>query len=455
MDMSLNFTAACAANDGLIKRHQRERTVPIPLSITPIPGYPDKLALYKMAASPFWQVRCWMMGRTHRRSTKTHNLKRAQQFAKAFFEELVVYNTQAQATLAAQEAQADALNATGRMGKTKTRSFGDLAELMFANEQSRCDRGEFSRGSVQVLRNRLDVYVLPRWGQHMPQEVDFSALLAFVQMLSAKMSSITVSQYLVVVRKVLSYAVSVGSLAYLPEFPKIKVSSTSRGAFTPSEYWRIVRTARQLRGQAHPQSRTVLRTNYKLRSNDLNMPPDVAWCMVFMVNSFIRPSDLKTLKHKHVEVVRHQNTYLRLTLPATKKHDKPMVTLQPAVRVYERLRAHHGLSGKARPEDYLFLPHIKDRNYALMVLSLHFNWILRLTGLKQGALGQDRSLYSLRHSSITFRLLYGQGIDLLTLARNARTSVNVINNHYASTVSSEQNIGLLQSRRPQMSRASG
>ena len=103
----------------------------------------------------------------------------------------------------------------------------------------------------------------------------------------------------------------------------------------------------------------------------------------------------------------------------------------------------------------MFLPHIKDRNYALMVLSLHFNWILRLTGLKQGALGQDRSLYSLRHSSITFRLLYGQGIDLLTLARNARTSVNVINNHYASTVSSEQNIGLLQSRRPQMSRASG
>jgi hypothetical protein len=132
-----------------------------------------------MAASPFWQVRCWMMGRTHRRSTKTHNLKRAQQFAKAFFEELVVYNTQAQAALAAQEAQDDAVDATGRMGKTKTRCFGDLAELMFTNEQSRCDRGEFSRGSVQVLRNRLDVYVLPRWGQHMPQEVDFSALLAF------------------------------------------------------------------------------------------------------------------------------------------------------------------------------------------------------------------------------------------------------------------------------------
>ena len=60
-------------------------------------------------------------------------------------------------------------------------------------------------------------------------------------------------------------------------------------------------------------------------------------------------------------------------------------------------------------------------------------------------------MYSLRHSAITFRLLYGQGIDLLTLARNARTSVEVINNHYASTVSGEQNIALLQSRRTRAS----
>jgi hypothetical protein len=93
------------------------------------------------------------------------------------------------------------------------------------------------------------------------------------------------------------------------------------------------------------------------------------------------------------------------------------------------------------------LPDLKDRNYALAVLGLMFNWVLKVTGYKQNAHGQPRSMYSLRHSSITFRLLYGQGIDLLTLARNARTSVEVINNHYASSVSGEQNIALLQSRR--------
>ena len=177
------------------------------------------------------------------------------------------------------------------------------------------------------------------------------------------------------------------------------------------------------------------------------MPPDLAWAVGFMVNSFIRPSDLKTLKHRHVEVVRGKNTYLRLTLPETKKHDAPIVTLFPAVRIYREIVKYQQPRGKANPNDYLFLPELRDRNYALTVLSLMFNWVLAVTGYKQNAHGQPRSMYSLRHSAITFRLLYGQGIDLLTLARNARTSVEVINNHYASTVSGEQNIALLQSRR--------
>ncbi len=46
-----------------------------------------------------------------------------------------------------------------------------------------------------------------------------------------------------------------------------------------------------------------------------------------------------------------------------------------------------------------------------------------------------------------FRLLYGKGIDLLTLARNARTSVQMIEEFYASQLTAEMNIGLLQSRR--------
>ena len=45
------------------------------------------------------------------------------------------------------------------------------------------------------------------------------------------------------------------------------------------------------------------------------------------------------------------------------------------------------------------------------------------------------------------RLLYGQGIDLLTLAKNARTSVEMIERFYASELNAEMNVGMLQSRR--------
>ena len=46
-----------------------------------------------------------------------------------------------------------------------------------------------------------------------------------------------------------------------------------------------------------------------------------------------------------------------------------------------------------------------------------------------------------------FRLVYGQGIDMLILARNARTSVQMIERFYASQLSGERNVEMLQSRR--------
>ena len=71
------------------QRPARERTVPIPETLTPVPGYPQKLAVFKMAASRYWQVRCWMAGRTYRRSTQTQSLRMAQSFARQFYEQLM------------------------------------------------------------------------------------------------------------------------------------------------------------------------------------------------------------------------------------------------------------------------------------------------------------------------------------------------------------------------------
>ena len=435
------FTAA-AANDPVLRTQARERTVPIPATITPVPGYPRKLSVFKIAASKFWQVRCWIAGRTHRRSTQTQSLRMAQSFARDFYEQLLAQS----ASLRIEPTSSSVVShATTAVKPQKT--FAAMASQMMANERARVERGELSAAGLKIMRNRLDAHILDRWGKLSPADIDYSQLLTFTQFLSKTFSTTTVSQYLVVVRKILTMAVAVGALEKLPEFPKVRVQTNSRGAFTPTEYWRIMRTARKLQYTRHPDSELMLRKNYRLRTPECTMPPDVAWVIGFMVNSFIRPSDLKTLKHRHVEVVRNDNTYLRLTLPETKSHGRPIVTLQPAVRIYQQLTKHHSAKNLAGPDNYLFLPHLRDRAYAHCVLAFHFNWILARTGLKLGAHGQERSLYSLRHSSITFRLLYGQGIDLLTLARNARTSVDMINQHYASTVTAEQNIGMLQSRR--------
>ena len=147
-------------------------------------------------------------------------------------------------------------------------------------------------------------------------------------------------------------------------------------------------------------------------------------------------------------IVRGEHTYLRLNLPESKKHDKPIVTLQGAVFVYEKLLEHHKKRNQAEPTDYLFMPTLKDRTHLLLYLGWQFMYVQKLAKIEKNASnGMNRTLYSLRHTAITFRLLYGGNIDLLTLARNARTSVEMVEKFYSSNLSSEMNIDLLQGKR--------
>jgi len=55
--------AALASNDQAFRAH-RGRTVPIPETLTSVSGYPEKLRIYRIAASRYWQVRCWFNGKT-------------------------------------------------------------------------------------------------------------------------------------------------------------------------------------------------------------------------------------------------------------------------------------------------------------------------------------------------------------------------------------------------------
>lgn len=340
-----------------------------------------------------------------------------------------------------------------RRGFEKQNNFNVLADQLLEMEWDRVMRAELSAASVGIQKNRLDAHVLPFFRYIPPTQVTHVVLDDFVSRLTKhQLSTTTISQYLVIVRKLLKLAVRKGLLKEVPEMPSVKIASQPRSMLTLEEYGRVCRTALKMSrsGVTAPELKSTdgKRDRFWVAPRNMLLAPDMAWVIRFMVNSFVRPGDLRELKHKHVSVVRGESVYLRLKMPKTKKHDKPMVTLRPAVQVYESARRHSQTQGFGGDEDYVFLPAEKDRNYALAVLGFWFKWVMREAGLAtKDELDRNRTLYCLRHTSLMFRLLYGQGIDMLTLARNARTSVQMIERFYASSLDGEMNVKMLQSRR--------
>ena len=75
----------------------------------------------------------------------------------------------------------------------------------------------------------------------------------------------------------------------------------------------------------------------------------------------------------------------------------------------------------------------------------HSDFVVRIADLKTSASGESRAPYSLRHTAIMFRLQSSENLELLTLAKNARTSVEVIQRFYGSHHEAEKNIESIQS----------
>lgn len=422
---------ACNDSNYLPPRH---RTLPILASVTPIANYPSKLRIFLTNASRYWQVRCYLKGKTYTQSLKTTSKQAAISQAKQFFH------------IKTAELYADKIV----VRSDRKIKFADLIPAVVVGLQARVKRGEFAAANIPIFLNRMHNSILPYFGTMTMEQITYRHLNDFMEQMSNRdLSATTVHQHMVAIRKVFAHAHGNNIIKSTPKFPVIKVADKPRGSFSITEYRDLVRLARQRVGERVP-----VEFSKKYRSsNDIlekygRINADLHWLIRFMVNGFMRPSDIKFIKHKHVTVVRGKHIYLRLNLPETKKHDKPIVTLQPAVFVYERLLAQQIADGYGRPDDYLFLPSLDNRKWLLIAYGWQFMYIQSLAGIAANvANGQTRTIYSLRHTAMTFRLLYGGKIDLLTLAKNARTSVEMIERFYASNLNAEMNIDLLQGRR--------
>lgn len=322
----------------------------------------------------------------------------------------------------------------------------DVIQEVLLMEQERVSRDEITQGSYLMTKGRLEGLVFQFLKTQPLAQINSETMEAFVSFLTSQhLAPPTIVGYMALIRKLLRLMLRQGVIDKLPLFPKVKSPANSRGAFTVTEYRAILKKSKALAGQTFDDwgvgKRAWIRKKYQCMSDSMNA------LILFMVYTFLRPGDIRQLKNKHVEVVRGSFNYLRLTLPEVKRHKAPVVSLPAAVGIYERLLHRQLSSGYGHPEDYVFFPEEKNRRLILDVIGWQFNLILKELGLKQGPHGVNRSLYSLRHTSITFRLIYGGNIDLLTLARNARTSVEMIEKFYASTLSAEMNIALLHGKR--------
>ena len=148
-----------------------------------------------------------------------------------------------------------------------------------------------------------------------------------------------------------------------------------------------------------------------------------------MGNTGLRPDETKNLQHRDVEVIEDEATGKEILLIEVRgKRGIGYCKSTPgAVLPYRRLQQrpkplNDGQKGTQIPEptDLVF-----PSSHSNM-----FDTILTKEKLKYDRDGKARTSYSLRHTYICMRLL--EGADIYQVAKNCRTSVEMIEKHYAA-----------------------
>jgi integrase len=415
----------------------KARNSPIKSSFTNVEGTPEKLKIFRIAGSRYWQVRIFVSGKYLTKSLKTTEIEEAQLFARSFYDQLVEHG------MVLRQKEDSPVNKQ----INNQQVLYDLIQELLLKELEKVKRDEIKVGTYLMMKCRLEGYIFEFFKSRQIRLIDSATIEDFVNFLTQKrLTTTTILGYLAHARKLLQLLFKKELLQRFPLFPVVKTQFNSRGSFTITEFRAIVRESKRLREVRFidwPERGKMI----WIKETYHRMPVEMNLLIRFMVFTFLRPGDVRQLKNKHIETVNGKFNYLRLTLPEVKRHQAPIVSLPSAVAIYRNTLQYQTSQGFGLPEDYVFFPAEKNRQAMLNTCGWLFNWILNNLNLKLGPHGIERTLYSLRHTAITFRLIYGGNIDLLTLARNARTSVEMIEKFYASTLSAEMNVSLLHSKR--------
>jgi integrase len=391
-----------------------------------------KLQIYQRGTSRFWQARTSVGGKQRQLSTKREALDQASKVAEDW------YLT---------------LHGKLRAGVLDNGPTFRKAADQFLKEYGVITEGERSAKWTQGHAIRLRVHLVPFFGDlalnrvtpGKVQEYRVHRMTAYAEPNPHSQSRhqpkdrpparSTLHDEVVTLRMVLKTAIRHGWLEHLPDLSppyKSQGKIAHRPWFSPEEY-------KQLYEAARAYAKEPFHDHYKWNAEQ------VYDFILFMANTGLRPDEALNLQHRDVTVTRDDATGADiLEIEVRGKRGVGHCKSMPgAVRVYQRLLARpkpvRGESrrerqrrrkegGEAPPPPLQELPQPTDLLFPGNHVKL-FNNLLDRTNLKLDRDGKPRTAYSLRHTYICMRLM--EGADIYQIAKNCRTSVEMIEQHYA------------------------
>jgi len=395
-----------------------------------------KIQLYRRGDSRIWHCSASVAGKQHRTSTKEDNFDLAKHIAEDWY-----------LTLRGK-------NHAGLLKHEKT--FQQCAD-QFLKEYEIITEGQRSPRWVEGHGIRLRVHLLPFFGEFGVSEVTAGKLQEYRmhRMTTSRTGKAparsTIHDEVVTLRQVLKTAIRHGWLSHLPDLsPPYKTQGkiVHRPWFSPAEY-------KQLYEATRAYAREPFHDHYKWNAEQVHD------YVLFLANTGLRPDEAKNLQHRDVMIVEDEATGDRiLEIEVRGKRGIGFCKSMPsAVRPYERLlarplpglpqgkraRRRRGETGDAPSKEEVKYPQPMDHVFPGNHIKL-FNGVLNRTNLKKDRDGNRRTAYSLRHTYICMRLM--EGADIYQIAKNCRTSVEMIEKFYAAHIKNTLNAAAINVLRP-------
>ena len=169
-----------------------------------------------------------------------------------------------------------------------------------------------------------------------------------------------------------------------------------------------------------------------------------------MANTGLRPDEAARLEFRDVAIVTDEATGERiLEIEVRGKRGvgycKSMTgAVMPFQRLQKRFRPPLGARKRGEPK-VKNLPELTDKIFGQTPADL-LNAVLAKLNLKFDRDGNRRTAYSLRHTYICMRLM--EGADIYQIAKNCRTSVEMIETFYASHIKNTLDAAAINVRKP-------